>query len=483
MLSILNNPASLAAENQLSVTNMDMQNTLLQLSSGLRINSGADDPAGLAIANGLQANISALTQSASNANDGVGELQVADGALAQVTTLLNQAVTLATESSNGTVSDSQRVAIQAEYSSILSEIDSIGTNTTYNSSQIFQNVGDSVSTATNLTPTTTLGGQGGYATSADGGLTLGSPLLSGGNNPAGLTLTINGNTVYTAQTGDNMTNLVDAVDATGQYTASVSSGNLVITAIGNTTAPTVAGTLTTNAHTVLGSFTGTAGSSTNVTVTASDGSGRHVTVTDDGGLTVQKLITDIDNSQEGFAAQLNNGSLVITDTNSPTDSPSVTGSMTTGVLGAFNTSTGPALTSIYLSDSTAVGSSLITVGIGAISSSSIADGNGGNAVNLSNTDLSTQGDAQAAVTYINQAIQNVASMRGALGASVNRLQSAGNVINAQVQNLTAAENNITAADIPSTVANLTQYSILEQTGVSALSQANQMQQLVLKLLQ
>ncbi|HEX8815594.1 MAG TPA: flagellin [Terriglobales bacterium] len=483
MLSILSNPASLAAENQLGITNMSLQNTLLQLSSGQRINSGADDPAGLAIANGLQANISALTQSASNANDGVGELQVADGALAQVTTLLNQAVTLATESASGTVSDSQRVAIQAEYSSILSEINRIGTNTTYNSSQVFQNVGDATSTATNLAATTTLGGQGGFATSADNGLSLNSALLSGANNPSGLTLTINGNTVYTAQATDTVQNLVDAVNATGQFTASVASGSLVITAIGNTTAPTVAGTLTTNAHTVLGAFTGTAGSSTAVTVTASDGSGRHVTVTDNGGLTVQNLITAIDNSQEGFAAELNNGSLVITDMNAPTDSPAISGTMTTGVLGAFSSSTGPALTSIYLSDSTSAGSSAITVGIGAISSSSIADGNGGNAVNLSNTNLSTQGAAESAVSSINQAIQNVASMRGSLGASINRLQSAGNVINAQVQNLTAAEDGITAADIPSTVANLTKYSILEQTGVAALSQANQMQQLVLKLLQ
>jgi flagellin len=483
MLSILSNPASLAAENQLGITNMSLQNTLLQLSSGQRINSGADDPAGLAIANGLQANISALTQSASNANDGVGELQVADGALAQVTTLLNQAVTLATESANGTVSDSQRVAIQAEYSSILSEIDRIGTNTTYNSSQVFANVGDATSASTSLLPTTTLGGQGGFATSADNGLSLNSALLSGGNSPAGLTLTINGNTVYTAGATDTMQNLVDAVNATGQFTASVASGSLVITAIGNTTAPTVAGTLTTNAHTVLGAFAGTAGSATNLTVTAADGSGRHVTVTDNGGLTVQQLITAIDNSQEGFAAQLNNGSLVITDMTAPNDSPAISGTMTAGVLGAFSSSTGPALTSIYLSDSTSAGSSAITVGIGAISASSIADGNGGNAVNLSTTNLSTQGAAQSAVSSINLAIQNVASMRGSLGASINRLQSAGNVINAQVQNLTAAEDGITAADIPSTVANLTKYSILEQTGVAALSQANQMQQLVLKLLQ
>ena len=120
-ISILNNIASLSAQNQLASTQMNLNKTLFQLSSGSRINSGADDAAGLAIADGLHANITALTQSAQNANSGVGSLQVADGSLAQVTQLLNRATTLATESSNGTVSDSQRTSIQAEYSQITAE--------------------------------------------------------------------------------------------------------------------------------------------------------------------------------------------------------------------------------------------------------------------------------------------------------------------------------------------------------------------------
>jgi len=257
MLSILSNPASLAAQNQMGVTNSSMQSTLFQLASGSRINSGADDAAGLAIADGLKANVTALTQSARNANDGVGKLQVGDGALAQVTTLLNRAITLATESANGTVSDSQRTAIQDEYSSILAEINRIGINTTYNGTQIFQNVGNATSTTANLTDLTTLVGVGGFATSAQNGLSLSSALLSSGS-PAGLTLTIGGNIVYTAQASDTMSNLVAAVNATNQYSASFSGGNLVIKAIGSTTAPTVAGSLTTDANTVLGAFGGTA---------------------------------------------------------------------------------------------------------------------------------------------------------------------------------------------------------------------------------
>src|SRR5437763_36604 len=136
-LSVLNNIASLAAQNQLSITNSNLQKSLFQLSSGSRINTGADDAAGLAIADGLHANISALTQSARNANDGVGELQVADGSLAQVTTLLNRAITLATEAATGTVSDTQRVSLDAEYTAIKAEIDRVGSKTNYNGGQVF----------------------------------------------------------------------------------------------------------------------------------------------------------------------------------------------------------------------------------------------------------------------------------------------------------------------------------------------------------
>ena len=136
-LSILNNISSLQAQNSLNMTATSLNKTLQQLSTGQRINSGADDAAGLAIANGLQANVTALTQSVQNASDGVGMLQVADGALSQITTLLNRAVTLATESASGTVSSQQRGSLDAEFQSITSEINTIGQKTTYNGAAVF----------------------------------------------------------------------------------------------------------------------------------------------------------------------------------------------------------------------------------------------------------------------------------------------------------------------------------------------------------
>jgi len=279
-LSVLNNIPALVAENQLNITQTGLQNTLTQLSSGSRINSGADDAAGLAIANGLEANVTALTQSVANANDGVGALQVADGALSQVTTLLNRAVTLGTEASTGTVSSSQRGALDAEYQQILDEINSIGTNTTFNGATIF------ASTATSTS-------------------------------------------------------------------------------------------------------------------------------------------------------------------------------------------------SIFLSDSTASGTTTIGVAISGLSTT---------ALGLQGTALTgTPGaggatDPEATLQLVNTAIATVAADRGTIGAGVNRLQAASNVMNNEVQNLTSAEDQITAADIPTVVANLSKYSILEQTGISALAQANTAQQQVLNLL-
>ncbi len=136
-LGVLNNLSAVYAENNLNNSNSSLNTTLQQLSSGSKINSGANDAAGLSLVDGLQANQQALTQSETNASEGVGLLQVADGALSQVTSLLNRAVTLATEASNGTLNSSQDTAANQEYQSILSEISNIGTTTTYNDAAVF----------------------------------------------------------------------------------------------------------------------------------------------------------------------------------------------------------------------------------------------------------------------------------------------------------------------------------------------------------
>ncbi len=388
-LGILNNIPSLAAQNQLSVTNSNLQQTLFRLSSGQRINSGADDAAGLAIANGLQANVTALTQSARNATDGVGMLQVADGAMAQVTTLLNRAVTLATESATGTVSDTQRSALNAEFSAIKAEITRIGSNTTYNGTQVF----------------------GGGAGTTDPNNWVGA---TGGLTSASTVTAAETMTVTDTDTGKSAT-----------YTA----------ASGDTT------------QTLMDYFNSGAGAD-NVNVNVSLDTTGHLKVNDKTG----------------------NGSIVVTS-----------GITEAGTVAKASISGGSA---VYLSDGTTAGSSPIAMTVGNLSASSIGFSTGLSAVDLTaaNVDLLSASDAQATLTKITSAISNVAADRGTLGATMNRLTSASTVINNQVQNLTSAEDGIMAADIPSEVANLTKYNILSQTGISALAQANQMQQSVLSLL-
>jgi flagellin len=98
-------------------------------------------------------------------------------------------------------------------------------------------------------------------------------------------------------------------------------------------------------------------------------------------------------------------------------------------------------------------------------------------------DLTSPGNASAALTALTTAISNVAGQRGQVGAGINQLQAASNVMNTQVQNLQSAENNVMDADVGKTVANMTQYNVLQSTGMAALQQSNQAQQAVLKLLQ
>jgi flagellin len=100
-----------------------------------------------------------------------------------------------------------------------------------------------------------------------------------------------------------------------------------------------------------------------------------------------------------------------------------------------------------------------------------------------NNVLTSASDAQATLGLVNTAIANVASQRGQIGAEINRLQAASNVMSVQVKNLTAAQDQIMAANIPQQVTNLSEYSILNQSGISALAQANSSQQSILKLLQ
>lgn len=135
-LGLLNNLAALEGINNLNSLSARVSNTLGELATGSRINSAADDAAGLSMVNTMNANVAALAQSVISTEESVARLRVADGALSQVTGLLTRAVTLATEASNGTLNKGQTTAADQEYQSILSEINNIG-HTTFNQQSVF----------------------------------------------------------------------------------------------------------------------------------------------------------------------------------------------------------------------------------------------------------------------------------------------------------------------------------------------------------
>jgi len=139
--SILNNIAGLRAQQQLNINNINLSKTLLRLSSGKRINSGADDAAGLQIADSLRGNIRALDQAVRNANDGIGVMQIADSALQQFSDLLTRAVTLGSEAATQTTDPAGRTSLNNEFTQIESEIARIAQQTNYNGTQLFTSSG------------------------------------------------------------------------------------------------------------------------------------------------------------------------------------------------------------------------------------------------------------------------------------------------------------------------------------------------------
>jgi len=132
MLTVNTNVASLNAQRNLSISQQSLGQAMQRLSSGLRINSAADDAAGLAISSGMNAQVVSMNQDVRNANDAVSLSQTADGALSQIGNLLTTMRSLSTEAATGTVSQSQRSYLNSEFGRLASEITRIASATQFN---------------------------------------------------------------------------------------------------------------------------------------------------------------------------------------------------------------------------------------------------------------------------------------------------------------------------------------------------------------
>ena len=386
-------------------------------------------------------------------------LEVADGALSQVTSLLNRAVTLATEASNGTLNSSQSAAANQEYQSILAEITNIGSTTTYNQQQVFN--GGTVAIYT--------GDSSSKGSSIDQ-LTF-SPLGASGLGDSGGTM------AYT----NGQTNVFINLSTATQNAQSTDS----LAVSGTTTmevAYLVAGTANTATTTI--SVTGAAN-------------------------TAQGLIDAINNSGLGltasFGTALTAGSAAVAAAGGAADE-NQTGIIIQGPVSAGSAPT-PGTYHVGLSQDQANGATdliydsssgqTFALGVGAASAASTsltqdtsATGGvatisftAGSSMDLSSTSLASPSSAQSTLTLLNQAITYVAAQDGYIGAQINTLNSISQVMSTQKENVVSAQNAIQATDYASATSNMSKYEILSQTGIAALAQANSVQQEVTKLLQ
>jgi flagellin len=137
MTVIASNSAALRAQNGSRIANNELNTAMARLSSGKRINSASDDAAGLAISNSMQSQITGMNQAISNSNDGISLAQTADGALDEITNMVQRVRELAVQSASGTYSADDRTNMQAEVTQLKSQISSTLTDTKFNGTALF----------------------------------------------------------------------------------------------------------------------------------------------------------------------------------------------------------------------------------------------------------------------------------------------------------------------------------------------------------
>jgi flagellin len=435
-LSVLNNIPSLVAQNQLQVTGNNLQNTLFQLSSGSKINSGSDDPAGLSIVNGLQANISALTQSSQNATDGVGQLQVADGALSQVTTLLNRAVTLATEAANGGLTTAQFSAVTNEYGSITSEINRIGQATNFNGTQVFSSVNaanpnQAVTTATSAlgvntaltagnTTTVQLGNNAAYTYTAGASATT---LLGTGTGTTANTGIVNGKTISITNGGGTVNFTAGPLTYTGATpttaaTATTLNDNITVVSGGRTT--TYAGGAISTVGAWLSGFN-----------TAADAAGSGLTASLNGGVLQIQGTSSITSVTQSAANTTDFGAL----TNNPLNYVGTTATANATAATALNES----LTIVNAAGTTTYAGGAATVGAWVTAFNAAANTAGFGVTASLNSQGYLQVNSTSAITTVTQGAGNTTDF-GTLAKAGDNVGDLINQINTSGYGLTASIN-------------------------------------------
>jgi flagellin len=469
-LVINTNVAALTAQRSLGKTQDNLQLAIQRLSTGFRINSAADDAAGLAITDRMTAQIRGLNQAVRNANDGVSTLQTADSSLQQVTDLLQRIRELSVQSANDTNSSSDRQSLQAEVGSIIAELDRLANTVAFNDKKLldgtFANAQFQVGANANQVISFSIGN----AQTANQGakLTQGKSVSS---------------TIFTALSSAGIT--VNGVVISGL--SSLTTIEQVITAINNRAADTGATALK-NSQTIVTDtgFTAiNAGSSQTLTL-----NGVNITLT-----------TGNAGSASDFAATVNQYS-------NQTGVVATTGTAATIV--TFTRASGGDISFYETSGTTGVGNAVgstdsrtfnagLTISVDLINTLSVTTGSNASDLGfttgvvgtagpgyaekrVSTLNIATTSGANDAIQTVDFALTQIGKLRGDVGSLQNRFTSAISSLQVASENISAARSRIKDTDVAQETAELTRNQILLQAGVSVLSQANQLPQIALSLI-
>ena len=493
-LTINTNVASLNAQRNLSSSQKALFTSMERLSSGLRINSAKDDAAGLAISDRMTSQIRGLNQATRNANDGISLAQTAEGAMQESTNILQRIRELSVQSANATNSAADRAALQAEVNQLKSEMNRIANSTTFNGlkildgtfvSQQFQvgpnaneTIGVSIASmqaddlgryyvdAVNSTANQGTGSAVATATAAPANNAIGTQTVTiTGAKGVGTVSVTAGDTAFDIAAGITNAAASTGVTATAHSTATLSGltndGIVSLTLGSGGTTSTVSATVSTTDLSKLATVINDQSGVTGVTATVSSGT---ITLTQADGKDI--ILEDFTHTT---------GGTTLTVTTPDTDTTTLTTGTTdsTRISGQLEFSSQDAYT--VSSSANAAAGSIINGLAGVVTIASFEE--------VSLIDISDVAGANDALKIVDSALGKIDSQRGDLGALQNRFESTiSNLMNV-AENLTAARSRIRDADIAQETSVMTQKNILQQAGVSILSQANQTPQLALSLLQ
>lgn len=465
-LIINTNISALTAQRNLTRAQGGLERSIQRLSTGLRINGAVDDAAGLAISDRLSAQIRGLNQAVRNANDGVSALQTADGSLNEVSNLLQRARELAVQSANDSNSASDRASLNAEVSSILSELDRLASTVQFNSRKLldgtFVNAQFQVGANANETVSFSIGSMN----TADVGAK-----------------TLQGNAMSSTAFSDLTATSAITVNGIAVTVGAQTTLEGVITAINNRSGDTSA-TATKNGQTVLtdtGFIALTAAAATQtltlngvaISLSTGNAAAESTFVATVNGFTNQTGVVAATNSVGITFTRSSGGTIALSET---TASVGVGDSLASTASRTFNA--GFTL-SVDLNRTLTVVSSGVGDDIGfttAVVNTTVSE------KRINGLSISNVSGANDAIQTIDFGLAQLSRVRGSIGAVQNRFISAISSLSVASENLSAARSRIQDADVAQETAELTRTQILIQAGVSVLAQANQLPSVALSLL-